>query len=148
MTAVLDHLDWPLLLRLAGAGQLALAAGSLFIPRVLGWRADLATLRPLTRQMFWVYAGYILSFNVSFGLLSALAPDWLLEGSALAATVAAFIAAYWGARLVVQFAVLDRRAAPPGWPVRLGETVLVSLFGAFTTVYGGLAWHLGSAITR
>jgi hypothetical protein len=126
-------------LRLAGAGQLALAAGSLLIPRLLRWREDVARLRPLTRQVFWVYAGYIWSFNVSFGLLSALAPHLLLDGSPLARAVAGFIAAYWGARLVIQFAYFDRSGAPAGWPFRLAEVALVSLFAGLTVVYAVIA---------
>jgi len=40
------------LIRMAGIGQLLLAAASLAIPRVLGWKEELARLRPLTRQVF------------------------------------------------------------------------------------------------
>src|SRR5262245_28399545 len=67
--------EWPLteLIRLAGLGQVVLVAGSLAVPRVLGWRRELAGLRPLTRQVFWTYAGYILTTNLVFGLVSALA---------------------------------------------------------------------------
>ena len=50
------------LLMLAGVGQLVLAAGSLAIPRVLRWSDDLSRVRPLIRQIFWTYAGYILGF--------------------------------------------------------------------------------------
>jgi hypothetical protein len=134
-----DTLSWPLALRLVGVGQLALAAGSLLIPRVLRWREDVAKLRPLTRQVFWTYAAYIWSFNVAFGLLSAFAPQWLLDGSPLGRAVAGFIAAYWGARLVVQFAYFDRGDAPAGWPFRLAEAGLVGLFVALTLTYAGVA---------
>src|SRR5580704_10310269 len=110
-----ETVPWTLLLRVAGLGQLLLALGSLSIPRVLRWPEDLAKLRPLTRQIFWVYACYILATNATFGLLSLLALHWLLDGSPLAGAVAGYITLYWGARLVTQFAVLDRSAAPPGW---------------------------------
>ena len=36
-------------------------------------------LRPLLRQVFWTYAAYIWFTNLCFGLVSALAPHWLLE---------------------------------------------------------------------
>jgi hypothetical protein len=39
------------LILLAGAGQLGIALSSLFIPRVLRWREQVAVLRPLTRQI-------------------------------------------------------------------------------------------------
>jgi hypothetical protein len=124
------------LIFLAGVGQVVLALASLAIPRVLRFEEETAKLRPLLRQMFWTYAGYILCTNLSFGLLSALAPTWLLDGSPLAAAVTGFIAVYWGARVVLQFAWFDRSDAPPGAHVRLAEAALVLLFVSLTCVYG------------
>src|SRR5277367_589682 len=101
------------LLLLAGLGQLLLAAVSLSIPGVLGWREDTARLKPLTRQVFWTYAGYIWTAHVAFGLLSALSPGLLLERTPLAASVSGFMATWWAARLVIQFVLFDRSARPP-----------------------------------
>ena len=123
-------------LRLAGLGQLALAAASLALPRVLHWREETAALRPLIRQLFWIYAAYILGFHVAFGLLSSLRPEWLLDGSGLARAVTGFVAVYWGARLVLQFAYLDRTEALAVSWFRAAEAALVALFAALTVVYG------------
>ena len=123
--------------RLAGLGQLALAAASTAIPFVLRWRQETAGLRPLLRQLFWVYAGYILGFHVAFGLLSLLAPGWLLDGSGLASAVSGFIAVYWSVRLVLQFTYLDRSDAPQGPWFRGAEIALVSLFVALSATYAG-----------
>jgi hypothetical protein len=120
----------------AGIGQLLLAAGSLAIPRVLKWREELAKLRPLTRQVFWTYAGYIWTTNVCFGLVSLLIPDELLSGSKLASAVCGFITLYWFARIVIQFAYFDRRDAPAGMVFRLAEVGLVGLFVFLSGVYG------------
>lgn len=128
-----------ILVVLAGMGQLALAAASLAIPRVLRWREDTARLRPLTRQTFWTYAAYIWCANVSFGLLSTFAPSWLLDGSPLAGAVAGFIALYWGARVVIQFAYFDRADFQTGPGVRLAEAALVALFVYLALVYGSVA---------
>ena len=107
---------------LAGLGQLGLAAVSPFlIPQLLHWSEEVARLRPLTRNVVTTYAGYILGMNTAFGLLSTLRPDWLLDRSGLATAVTGFIAVYWGARLVLQFAYYDRRDAPPGIRFRLAE---------------------------
>ncbi|MFL6289384.1 MAG: hypothetical protein ACJ759_00625 [Thermoanaerobaculia bacterium] len=124
------------LLMAAGAGQLALAAGSLAIPAVLKWREDTARLRPLTRQIFWTYAGYIWSFHVCFGLLSLLAPEWLLDRTPLAAAVCGFIAVYWAVRLVLQFTWLDRSDAPRGAVFVAAEVALVALFAGLVLTYG------------
>jgi hypothetical protein len=127
------------LLFVAGLGQLALITASLAIPRVLRWAEETARLRPLTRQVFWTYAGYIWATNFCFGLLSALAPQWLLDRTPLAGVVCGFIAAYWGARLVIQFVYFDRSDAPSGLWVRGAEAALVGLFVFLTAVYGAAA---------
>lgn len=126
----------PTLVLVAGLGQLALIAASLAIPRVLHWREETAKLRPLMRQLFWTYAAYIWGTNLAFGLVSALAPAWLLDRSPLAGAVTAFIALYWGARVLIQFLYFDRQDAPPGRLVRVAEAGLVSLFLYLTLVYG------------
>ncbi len=125
----------------AGIGQLALALVSLSVPRVLGWREDTAKLRPLTREIFWTYAAYIWCAHVAFGLLSALAPGILVDGSTLAGLACAFIAAWWGARLALQFLAFDRSARPPGAVFVLAEIALVSAFVAFTGIYAVAAWR-------
>ena len=127
------------ILVLAGLGQLALALASLAIPRVLRWREETAKLRPLTRQVFWTYAAYIVSFHVAFGLLSALAPERLLDRTPLARMVAGFIAAYWGVRLSLQFFCFDRSERPRGAVGWLSEAALVALFAFLTVVYAIVA---------
>lgn len=130
--------------RLAGLGQLALAAASTAIPFLLDWKAQTAPLRPLLRQLLWIYAGYVLGFHVAFGLLSTLAPAWLLDGSGLATAVSGFIATYWGVRLALQFVYLDRSDAPSGRRFRIAEAALVSLFVGLTVTYGAaFAANLG-----
>jgi hypothetical protein len=131
-------IPWHGLLVGAGAAQLILVVASLAIPRLLNWKSDLAKLRPLTRQVFWTYAAYIWGTNLSFGLVSTMAPQFLLDHSPLAGLVCGFIAVYWAARVVIQFGYFDRTDAPKGWFFVLGETALVILFVGLTIVYGGL----------
>lgn len=121
---------------LAGLGQLGLAAGSLAIPRVLGWREETRRLTRLTRQVFWTYAAYIFGTNVCLGALSALAPRWLLDGTPLARAVCGYTALYWGARLLLQFCY-DRTAVTSAW-LRVAEATLTALFLFFTVTYGYL----------
>jgi hypothetical protein len=133
------NVPWKTLLIAAGVGQLILISASLAIPRVLRWPGDLAKLRPLTRQVFWTYAGYIWATNLSFGLVSTFAPGWLLDGAPLAGAVCGFIATYWGARVAIQFVYFDRSDAPKGRLIAVGEALLVGLFVSLALVYGGLA---------
>lgn len=124
---------------LAGVAQLAIAVSSLLIPRLLGWREETARLKPLTRQVFWTYASYILSFHVAFGLLTLLAPAVLLDGSALARAVCGFIAVYWLVRLTLQFLVFDRSVAVGRPLFRFAEAAYVSTFAYLALVYGATA---------
>jgi hypothetical protein len=124
-------------IQLAGVGQVGLCLGTLALPRMLGWGEKLAALPTLERQMFWVYAAYIWGTNLAFGLVSALAPEWLLDGSGLASAVLGFIAVYWGARVALQFAYFDLASArPPGAMFRLAERALDVLFIGLTGLYG------------
>ena len=121
---------------LAGIGQLGLALGSLFLPRILGWRAETAKLKPLTGKVFWTYASYVWVTNVCFGLLSVTAPGALLDRSTLARVVSGYITAYWGARVLIQLFYFDRADAPPGPQYRVAEAALTSFFLGLTVVYG------------
>jgi hypothetical protein len=126
-------------LLLAGIAQLGIAGSSLLIPRLLGWRAETERLKPLTRQVFWTYASYILSFHVAFGLLSLLAPAALLDGSLLARLVCGFIAVYWLVRLTLQFVAFDRSVAVGRPLFRFAEAAYVSTFAYLVLVYGATA---------
>jgi hypothetical protein len=44
------------LLAVAGLGRLGLVCASTLIPRLLHWREETATLRPLTRHVLTIYA--------------------------------------------------------------------------------------------
>jgi surface polysaccharide O-acyltransferase-like enzyme len=125
----------PVAIRVAGFVQLAIAASSLFIPRVLGWRRDVARLQPLTARVFWTYSGYVLATNIAFGLLSALMPERLAEHSPLAIAVTAFIGVYWLSRLVIQFAIFDRVEAANAPLFRVARLLYVTAFVSLTAVY-------------
>ena len=126
---------------LAGLAQIAIAATSLAIPRVLRWREETARLQPLTRQVFWTYATYTFATNLAFGILSTFAPELLLDGSALAAIVSLFICVYWAARVAVQFTYYDRSVAAAGAIFRIGEVLYVAGFAYLAIVYGAAAIH-------
>ncbi|SRR5713101_3022168 len=130
--------------RLAGVGQLLLVAASPAIPIVLGWRAELAGCRPLTREVFWTWATYVWLTHLAFGLLSSFGAGLLVERTTLARLVCGFIGTWWGARLVIQFTYFDRTAAPPGRIYRVAEAALVLLFLVLTAVYWTVALTRGA----
>ena len=127
------------LLALAGIGQIALALSSLAIPHLLGWHAEIATLRPLTRSVFWTYSSYIFGIHIWFGIMSIAVAAPLAAGGLLPTFVTGFIAVYWAVRLIGQFAWYDRSVAGDRLLFRLGEIAYVALFAALTAIYGAVA---------
>jgi hypothetical protein len=125
----------------AGAGQIALALSSLAIPRLLGWRQELAGVRPLTRNLFWTYAGYTFGIHLWFAAVSIFAASELASGTTLATFVTGFIAIYWGARLILQFTYYDRSVSGERLLFRLAEAAYVTLFAALTLIYTAVALH-------
>lgn len=131
--SVRDAVYW--LLLVAGASQLALCVGTLWVPTVLRWREKLADLPTLERQMFWNYALYIWFTNLALALVS-LRPDWLLDGSPLAACVAGYACAYWTGRVLVQWFVFDLGELPTGGFHTVARVLMEVLFVALSVVYG------------
>lgn len=126
---------------LAGLSQLALVAASLAIPRVLRWKEELAKLSSsLLRQVFWVYSAYIWTTNLSFGLLSVFAPEWLLTESPLAGAVSGFIALYWASRFFIQIFYFGRKDLPAQALFKLGDLALTLLFVFLSLVYAIAAY--------
>lgn len=121
--------------QLAGIGMIALAVGSLAIPVLLGWKAELTQLRPLTRQIFWTYAGYIASAHLLFGVGATFGGRHLVAGGPLPAAVCAFIALWWSARVILQFLAFDRTEAARVPHGRLLESLLVTAFLYFAAVF-------------
>ncbi|TXH29962.1 MAG: hypothetical protein E6Q96_02600 [Cyclobacteriaceae bacterium] len=124
------------LIVISGIGHICLAMGSLAIPKMLNWHAALKNVPTLIRQIFWTYAGYILSINIFFGVISILFVDELLSGSGLANALLILIALYWLSRITIQFVYFDKTGVPAGFWYRAGEIILVGLFVMFTLVYG------------
>jgi hypothetical protein len=120
---------------LAGLAQIGIALTSLFIPRLLNWRQETACLSPLTRKVFWTYAGYTAAINLLFGILCAAGVNLLVDGSALAGVVTAFIGCYWLVRVVLQFTFYERSIAETRVLFRVAEVLYVSAF-AFVALTG------------
>ncbi|REJ70573.1 MAG: hypothetical protein DWQ31_00560 [Planctomycetota bacterium] len=135
----------PSAVALAGWAQLILCIGVLALPKILGWRKDTAQLRPITREIFWVYAAYTWTMICSFGLVSALAGNWILDAHPLAAALTCYMALFWSVRIVLQFAALDRRDFPVGRIYKLAEVTLVGLFVLLASTY---TWAAVDNLTR
>ena len=133
-----DYLPWAIFL--AGFAQLGVLIASALVPLRLSWRASLANLPNLHRQLYWIYGGYVVLGIIANGLLAIVNADALAEGSLLARCVCGAIATFWGVRLSLQ-AVLDVREHLTAWWLHAGYHLLTVLFACFTLIFGYAAVH-------
>ena len=132
------NIDLPTLIFAAGFGQLCVLVASALVPLRLNWREELAPLKRLHRQMYWVYGGYVVLSIVAFGLISLFNASELAAGSGLARSFCLYVAVFWGIRLSLQ-AVFDVKEHLTAWWLRAGYYTLSLLFAAFTLIYGWAA---------
>jgi hypothetical protein len=130
------------LLLIGGLLHFVILVASALTPRVLDWRANLASLNSFLRRLFWVYGFFIVLVIVSFGVLTLAHANELASGARLARAVCAMIAIFWLARLAVQFFVFDARAFLTTTFLRLGYHGLTLLFAALVFIYGSVALNL------
>lgn len=131
-----------LALWLGAAGHFSLLLVSAQVPRELGWRTELARLRPFNRKLFWTYSGYVVFTYLAFGTLTLVLHDELVRGDKAAVAIAVFIGLYWAVRLGLDAVVFSAADWPQGLRYRLGHVALNLLFCFLTATYLGLAaWH-------
>jgi len=132
------------LIVVAGIGQSGVLIASAVVPFRLKWREELAGLSRLHRQMYWVYGGYVVLSIVAFAALSILNPRELAGGSGLARGFCAYVALFWGVRLLLQ-TVFDVREHLTNWWLRVGYLLLTLMFAGFTIIYAWAALQSSSA---
>ena len=132
-----------LALWLAGFGHFVLLGASFQVPSRLGWREDLAQLRPFNRKLMWTYGAFTVMTIVAFGILTLVLHDEFLNGDRAAIGLAAFIAAYWTARIAVDAIYFKHTDWPSGRSFVIGHVMLTGLFIALASTYTGLVvWRL------
>lgn len=125
------------LLQIAGLGHFGIVVASALVPQALNWKVQLAPLHPFIRRLVWVYGIFIVLATVAFGVLTLLHAPEMAAGEPVARSLAAVIAVYWGARLLVQWLVFDPRDFLTTRWHALGDHVLTAAFLYLTAVY---AW--------
>jgi len=128
-----------LLLQLAAAVQLLILIASASTPRVLDWRKNLAVLHPFLRKLFWVYGVFLVMVIIAFAVLTFRHADAMAAREPVARSLCLFIAIFWGARLLVQFAIFDARPFLTNWFYKTGFHALTIIFAFLTFVYGKAA---------
>ena len=128
-----------LLLQLAAAVQLLILIASASTPRVLDWRKKLAVLHPFLRKLFWVYGVFVVMVIIAFAALTFRHADAMAAREPVARSLCLFIAIFWGARLLVQFAIFDARPLLDELVLQNRFSRAYNLFAFLTFVYGKAA---------
>lgn len=130
------------LLWIAGiTGYLPVIAGAL-APQKVGWKEELAALRPITRKIFLTYYGYVGGMIVAWPTLTLLFREQMLAGDPAALGIAMLVAIFWTARIVLNFCCFRGDMWPAGNRYVMARILLDALFiGLATTYWGLLLWH-------
>lgn len=133
----------PRALLLAGVGHFLVLAASFQVPGRLGWKEELARLRPLNRKLMWTYGGFTVLTIVAFGALTLFLRAEMIRGDKSAVALAAFIGVYWATRIGVDLFYFEHSDWPKGRQFVVGHTLLMLLFAFLSATYLGLVlWHL------
>jgi hypothetical protein len=128
-------------LQLAGASMIFLGLAHLALPKLLGWKEDLAKLSPINNQIFIAHAAFIAVGIVLLGGVCLFFPSTLMERTELGRIAAICFAMCWLSRLIFQFGWFRgelSKAAGIDRVLRLAGT-LVWIF--YTLVFGALVWY-------
>ena len=127
-----------LLILVGGVLHFFTLIASAMVPKTLDWKGELAKLMPFLRTLFWVYGAFIVLTILAFGLLSVLHYRELGSDNPtpLARSLCAFIAIFWGVRLVVQLFIFDVREFLTTWYFKVGYHLLTVTFIYQTVAYG------------
>jgi len=124
------------MLIIAGLLHLAITSAGFTMTRVLNWRANLTPLSALTRHVIWTHALFVLMTIIAFGIVSIVFSAPLASGAPIARAICAFIAIFWGTRLLIQFFLFDARPFLTNAALELGYHGLTLVFAYFTITYG------------
>lgn len=130
-------------LQSGGYSLILLCIGSLWIPKILGWKERVRALPPLMRELWWTYSIYIWSSHVFFSVLTLGFGDWLMSKTGPALALSIFMFLWWSVRLFLQFFGFDLSEVTKDKYNRIGKQLLTLLFIGLVTLFGGLiAWNL------
>lgn len=128
------YLPW--LVFIGGIFHIGTLTAGILLPQVLSWKTKLKVLDPVSQHVIWVHGSFVFMTIITFGLFSLFLADDLTAGTSLAKALCAFIAIFWGSRLVAQFFLFDPSQYLTNWFLKLGYHGLTVVFFYHTVVYG------------
>jgi hypothetical protein len=128
-------------LRAAGALLALLVVVNLFVPSRFGWRADMAKLSLLNRQIFQAHSVFLVLILALSSTLLLTSAEALLEPSRLSRAILLGLTIFWGLRMVMQWFFYS----PDIWRGNRFFTMMHVVFSAtwmyLTGVFGTAWWY-------
>ena len=124
---------------LAGAVQLFIVAMNVPLPRVLGYREQLARVSPIIRQIFIVHSIYIVLVLIGFSLLCFRFASQLAGESPIGVFFSGCLAVFWTLRLIIQLFYYDAKLKRTYRTVHLAFTLAI---GFLSGVFAIAAWGI------
>jgi hypothetical protein len=132
------------LIFISGILHLGTLLGSAQVPKELNFRDELPKVAPLMKHWILVAGLYVVLNLIAFGVISLCFSNELASGAPLARAFCAYVAIFWGVRLLIQFFVFDARPYLRNWFLTAGYHGLTVVFIWQTAVYGYAAISAGS----
>ena len=113
--------------------------GSAQVPKEMDFKEELPKLSPLMRHWVMTGGGYIVLNIAAFALILIFFRHELASGTPLARAFCAYVAIFWGIRLVIQLFLFDAKPYLRNWFLTLGFHGLTIVFIYHTIVFGWAA---------
>jgi hypothetical protein len=127
--------------RVAGLLLVGVALAHVFLPKILGWKEDIAKLRPINQQVFFAHTAFIVVGIFLIGIICILWPEALVQKSQLGMVAAGGFALCWLTRLCFQFIVF--RGDITGTPKLDAATHFFAtiLWITLTVIFASVFWY-------
>ena len=130
-------------LKVMGATQLLLSLLHIVFPKRFEWKRDLAQLKPINRQIFYVHCFFICLVLCLTGGLCLFRPEVLLAGGEMSRLYCFGLSFFWGFRLLVQFFGYDKQL----WKGKPLETFVHYVFSGLWVYYTGVYLVVGMSLS-
>ncbi len=126
-----------------GVAQFLVLFASFQVPTRLRWKEELPRLSTLNHKLMWTYGSFIVFTIVSFGIITLVLREDMLQGTRAGLAVATFIFMFWGFRLAIDTFYFRSSDWPRGPFMQMGHVMLNCLFLFVFCGYGAiLLWHV------
>ena len=125
---------------IAGTLHFCLLLAGFLAPHVLNWKEELQKIDSLSRQLILVHGGFIVLTIIAFGVITLVATNDILNGSALGMAFATFVGVFWLSRLLLQLFYFDADPWLTTTFLKIGYRALTFVFAYFSAVYLTTAW--------